>query len=75
MSLDQALAQPAAPAEPGLQTGHATSVPLVIIAKEVQEAMQGQDAKLGPQGVARVGRLTARHPGGNHDVAQIPRLP
>ena len=49
MSLYQALAQPATPTESGLHAGHAAIVTLVIIAKQVQETMQGQHAKLGLQ--------------------------
>ncbi|MDO8795779.1 MAG: hypothetical protein Q7J25_14300 [Vicinamibacterales bacterium] len=43
---------------------------LVIIAKKVQKAMQGQHPKLGLQGVAGLAGLAARNTHRNHDIAK-----
>ena len=63
MSLDQSLGQPATPAEPRLDAGHAAPVALVIIAKKVQEPVQGQHPQLVLEGMAGLLRLTAGHAG------------
>ena len=74
MSLDQSLAQPAAPAEPRLDAGHAAPVALVIIAKKVQQPVQGQHPKLVLEGMTAVGRLPPGDSGGDDHVAKITRF-
>jgi hypothetical protein len=70
-SLDQSLAQSGPPAEPGFEAGHAPIVTLVIIAKEVKKAMQGQNTKFGLQRMTCVGGLTPRYSRRNDDIAQL----
>jgi len=74
MPLDQAFAQPAAPAESSLEAGHTPSVTLVIIAKEVQESMKGEDTELGLQRMARFPGLAPGDPRRNDNIAQITGL-
>jgi len=74
VSFDQSLAQPAAAAQPGFQAGHAAPVALVIIAKKVQQPVQGQHPKLVLEGMTGLFRLTARHTRRNHHVAEIGRF-
>lgn len=47
---------------------------LVIIAKKVQKAMQGEHPQLGLQGVARLAGLPARNTNRNNDIAETPSL-
>lgn len=50
-ALDQARRQACPPPEPGLDGPHLAPIPLVIVAQEMQQAVQGQHAELGPQGM------------------------
>ena len=61
-------------AEPRLDAGHAARVALVIIAKKVQQPVQGQHAKLVLERMPGSRRLPAGHPGGNHHVAEMIRV-
>jgi len=69
-SLDQPLTQSAAPTKSGFDAGHETGVMLVIIPKQVQQAVQGQDAKLGLERVSSRLCLAPSHPRRDHDVAE-----
>jgi hypothetical protein len=71
MSLDEALSQPTEPPEPGLETRHPAGVPLVIITKKMEKAMEGQYPKLGLQRMTSLPRLPPGQAGGNHDVAEV----
>jgi hypothetical protein len=57
-------------AQPALEPTHRAVVALVIVAKQVQQAMQREYPELGPLAVARVARLPSRHAAGDHDVSQ-----
>jgi hypothetical protein len=74
LAFDQALAQTAPQAESPLEPSHLAIVTLVIIAKEVQEAVEGEDPEFGGQAVPGGGRLALRNAKRNHDIAEIPRL-
>jgi len=67
---DQAFAQATLPAQTTLDPGHPAAIPLVIIAKKVQQAMQSQHPKLNLNRVAGVPGLAARNSAGNHDFAE-----
>lgn len=74
MPLDQPGRQSAAGAQAGLDAGHPSGVALVIIAKEVQQAVKREDAKLGAKRVPRLLGLRAGHAEPDDDVAQASRL-
>lgn len=42
----------------------------MIIAEQVKQAVQREDAKLGAVGMPELPRLPARHAGRNHDVTE-----
>ena len=69
-SLDQTFAQPALAPEPALEACHPPVIPLVIIAKQVQQAVQREDPQLNLERVARVARLAPGNAGRNDDVAK-----
>ena len=70
MPLDPTGRQPAAGAQAGLDAGHPPRIALVIIAKEVQQAVKSEDSKLGAQRVPRRLGLAAGNPDPDHDIAQ-----
>ena len=70
MPFDQPGRQPAANAQPGLDAGHPPGVALVIIAKEVQQAVESQDTHFSTQRMARLRRLRTGHADPDDDVAQ-----
>src|SRR3990167_2022686 len=71
MPLDQAFTQAPAGARPSLQSSHLSRVVLVIIAKEVEEPVQSQDAHFRPERMPRRPRLPPGHAGGDDDIAQV----
>jgi hypothetical protein len=46
----------------------------MVVAEQVQEAVEGQHAELGPEGMPRLPRLPIRPPRSNDDVAERPGL-
>ena len=74
MPFDEAGVKPAAGAQPGLDPRHPAGVALVIIAKQVQQAVQRQYPKLRAERVPRLGGLLAGDPDTNHDIAQTAPL-
>ena len=68
--LDQALAQPALAPQPPLDPRHPAVVALVIVAEQVQQAVQREHPQLGALVVAGGARLAPRDAAGDHDVAQ-----
>ena len=64
------LGQPALPPQPALDAAHAPVVALVIVAEQVQQAVQRQHPPLGELRVAGLARLTPRHAPRDHDVAE-----
>ena len=70
MPLDQAGRQSAAGAQTGLDAGHPPGIALVIIAKEVQQAMEREDSKLSAKRVPRLPRLRAGHADPDDDIAE-----
>ena len=69
-ALDQPLAQAALAAQAALDAAHPAAVALVIVAEQVQQAVEREDAQLGQLGVARRARLTPRDAARDDDVAQ-----
>jgi len=69
-SFDQALTQPALSAQPFFDAAHASAVALVVVAEEMQEPVQREDAQLGGLAVARVACLALRHAAGDYDVSE-----
>jgi hypothetical protein len=73
-AFDQPLTQAAPQPQPPLQTPHLAVIVFVIIAKEMEEAMEREDPEL------RANRMAGRDclPGGNtmcnHDIAELTRL-
>ena len=61
-------------AQPALEPGHPAVIALVIIAEQVQQAVQRQHPQLGLQRMPGLPGLPARDARGNHDVAQFARL-
>jgi hypothetical protein len=57
-------------AQPALEPTHRAVVALVIVAKQVQQAVQREYPQLGPLAVARFARLPSRHAAGDHDLTQ-----
>jgi len=66
--------QAALASQAALEAGHLPVIVLVIIAKKVQKAMQGEHPQLGLQGVPRLAGLPARNTNRNNDIAQKPAL-
>ena len=69
-SLDEAFAQAALSPEALLGAVHLSAIALVVVAKQMQEAVQGQKPELGELRVVRVTRLTPRDTAGDHDLPQ-----
>jgi hypothetical protein len=57
-----------------LEPSHLAAIPLVIIAKKVQQAVQGEHPKFRRQAVPGLGRLAARNSKRDHHIAQFPWL-
>ena len=69
-SLDQSFAQPALTPQPALGALHPSAVALVVVAKQVQQAMQREHFQLGLFAVARFARLTPGDAARNHDISE-----
>ena len=70
-SFNQPLDKPALAAQAPLQASHPAIIVLVIIAKKVQQAMQGQHPQLDRQRVAGLPGLTGRNSCCYHDIAEF----
>jgi hypothetical protein len=66
---NQPLDEPALTAQAPFQASHPAIIVLVIIAKKVQQAMQGQDPELNRARVPRLPGLAARKSFSDHDIA------
>ena len=66
---DQSGRQPRAPPQPLFEPPHGASVPLVIVAQKVQQAMEGQNPQLGGQIVPLGPCLAGCHAKGNGEIA------
>jgi hypothetical protein len=73
-ALDQPLGESALVAQSPLEASHPAVIALVIIAKKVQEAVQGQHAQLDGNRMTGLPGLTARNSSRNHDIAKFPGL-
>ena len=73
-ALDQPFDQAAAAAKAALDASHAAVIALVIIAEQVQQAVQRQHAQLGRERMPGLARLAPGDAGGNHDVAEVSPL-
>ena len=60
-------------AQPALRRAHAAAIlrVVVIVAQQVQQAVEREDLQLGPLGVPRLARLPPRDAARDHDVAEI----
>jgi hypothetical protein len=72
--LDQPFAQATLPAQTTLDPGHPAVIPLVIIAKKMQQAVQSQHPKLSLDWVAGASGLAARNSACDRDFAEKSRL-
>jgi hypothetical protein len=70
MSFDQPLAQAALASQAAFKARHPAVIVLVIIAKKVQKAMQGEHPDLGLKRVPSLAGLAPCHAKGDDDVAQ-----
>ena len=68
--LDQAFAQATLPAQTTFDPGHPAVIPLVIIAKKVQQPVQREHPELDLNRMAGLPSLAARNSAGNHDFAE-----
>ena len=68
--LDQAFAQATLPAQTTFDPGHPAVIPLVIIAKKVQQPVQREDSELDLKRMAGLLSLTPRNSAGDHDFAE-----
>jgi hypothetical protein len=66
---NQPLDEPALTAQAPFQASHPAIIVFVIIAKKVQQAMQGEDPKLDRTRVPRLQGLAARKSFSDHDIA------
>jgi hypothetical protein len=71
---DQAGRNPSAAAKPLLQTRHFSSIDLMIVAQQVQEAVQSQDPDFNADRVALDARLPPSHAAGNGQIAEEIRV-
>jgi len=55
-----------------LEPSHLVVIPLVIIAKKVQQAVKGKHPKFGREAVPGLRRLAARNSKRDHHIAQLP---
>jgi hypothetical protein len=74
VALDQAFHEPAAASEASFGASHAAVIALVIIAEQVQQAMERQDAQFGRERMTGVAGLASGDSGGNHDVTEVSAL-
>jgi hypothetical protein len=72
---NQPLDESALAAQSPLQASHPAIIVLVIIAKKVQQAMQGQHPQLDRQRMAGLTGLTGRNSRSYHDIAEFAGLP
>ena len=72
--LDKAFAQATAASQASLDPGHAAVVLLMVVAEEVQETVEREDAHFAAQRMPGRLRLTARDAGGDHHVSEVKRL-
>lgn len=72
-SLDQSLTKPRSSQQALLECSHPSPVALMIVAEEVQEAMQRQDPKLNSNWMPQVPSLAPGDTAGDDDVAEEPR--
>jgi hypothetical protein len=63
--------QAAAAAKAPLYSSHSTVIPLVIIAKQMQKAVQGEQPDLGLERMSGVERLAASHARRDHHIPQL----
>ena len=68
--LDESLAQAAFAPEPPLGLPHAARISLVIVAEQMEEAVQGEDTQLGELRVACAHGLASRDAAGDDDLAE-----
>jgi hypothetical protein len=73
-ALDQAFHEPAAPSEASFGASHAAVIAFVIIAEQVQQAMERQDTQFGRERMTGVAGLASGDSGGNHDVTEVSAL-
>jgi len=73
-ALDQAFHELAAASEASFGASHAAVIALVIIAEQVQQAMERQDSQLGCQRMTGDAGLAPGDAGGNHDVTEVSAL-
>jgi hypothetical protein len=69
LALDETFLQPARATQSPLEPTHLAGVALVIIAKEVQQTVQGEDPELRRQAVSGGLRLAPRNTKRNHDIS------
>ena len=65
--------QAAAASQPRLDARHLARVALVIVAEQVQQAVQREHREFGGERVPRLARLTRGDAAGDHDVAEVAR--
>ena len=73
-TLDEAFPQPSGAPQTMLESSHLAGIALVIIAKKVQQSVEGQHANLGAKAVPRGRCLALRDALRNDDVAEEARL-
>jgi hypothetical protein len=73
-ALDQAFHEAAAASEAAFGASHAAVIALVIIAEQMQQAMERQDTQFGPERMTGLASLASGDAGGNHDVAEVSAL-
>src|ERR1700682_4086048 len=70
VALDESLAEASFAAKTPLGAAHLAAVALVVVAEQMQQAVERQDPELGELRVARLARLAPRHAAGDHDLPQ-----
>src|SRR5689334_93839 len=70
LPFDQTLSKTARASQAPLEPPHLAVIPFVIIAKKVQQTVQGKHPKLCPQTVTCTTRLSPRNPKRDHHIAQ-----
>src|SRR2546428_4677971 len=70
LSTDETAREPALPPQPIFDAAHAAVVSLVVIAKQMKQAVERKDLHLGRFGVSRIARLAPRDPAGDDDLAE-----
>ena len=74
LALDQPFAQAAGAPQPSLEARHLTLILFVVVTKQMQQAVQCEDAQLGAERMPRAARLPAGDARGDDDVPEHPRL-